>query len=43
MLIVNDVNDIFVPFVDGFFVDVSDAEIALVKLVVLILELVSIR
>jgi protein transport protein SEC24 len=43
MLIVNDVNDIFVPFVDGFFVDVIDAEIALVKLVVLILELVSIR
>lgn len=35
MLIVNDVNDIFVPFVDGFFVSVHEAENALIKYVLL--------
>lgn len=29
MLIVSDVNDMFVPFVGGFFVDVKEAETAL--------------
>jgi len=31
MLIVNDVNDVFVPFVEGFLVGYEDAEVALTK------------
>jgi len=31
MLIVNDVNDVFVPFIDGFLIGYEDAEVALVR------------
>jgi hypothetical protein len=31
MLVVNDVSDIFVPFVEGFFVELHEAEKALTR------------